>query len=269
MDKHSKKEYSVQCVENALDLLEMFNGKEIEFGVSALSRRLNLPKNKVFRILSTLKARNYIEQNQHTENYRLGWRTVELRHAFVRHMKRFDSARPLMEAFSRECNETVCYSVLDKFSVITLDKVDCAHVYQVSPQVGALSPSYCTAAGKALMSMMPDEDLDSFFSCQKLKQYTPFTITDRTKLREQLQEISSCGYAVARDEMLLGMSSIGTVIRDHTFKTVGAVSVVAPSERLSNERLSGELIPQLLDVAAGISGKLGFYSSGFDPVYAV
>jgi len=39
--------------------------------VTELSKRLKLHKNNVFRLLATLEARGYIEQNKATENYRL------------------------------------------------------------------------------------------------------------------------------------------------------------------------------------------------------
>ena len=97
MGKPGNNQYSVQCVEHALDLLELYHGNHAELGVSTLSRMMMLSRNKVFRLLSTLKSRNYIEQNTHTEKYRLGAKTLELRQSFVRHMRRFDSVRSLLK----------------------------------------------------------------------------------------------------------------------------------------------------------------------------
>lgn len=261
MSKNGKSTYAIQSVEHAFDLLEQFRGQDAEFGVTDLSRRMKLSKNKIFRLLSTLKSRNYIEQDQQTENYRLGFKAVELRQPVVRRLKPFSCVRPMLEAMAKECNETVCYSVLDNFDVVTIDKYDCAHALRASTQIGELSPSYCTAAGKAMLAHMADDVLEEYFSCRQFEQYTPYTITNSVQLRKQLQEIALRGYAVASEEMYMGMSSVGAVIRDHTLRTVGAVTLVGPSERLKGAKLTERLIPLLLTVTADISGKLGCSSS--------
>ena len=49
-----KSDYSIQTVTNALRVLEVF-ADEDEIGVSELSRRLDLHKNNVFRLLATLE----------------------------------------------------------------------------------------------------------------------------------------------------------------------------------------------------------------------
>ena len=71
MVRREKSNYVIQAVAHALDVLEQFHG-DGELGVTELSKRLKLHKNNVFRILATLEARGYIEQNRSTENYRLG-----------------------------------------------------------------------------------------------------------------------------------------------------------------------------------------------------
>lgn len=262
MGKHVKKEYSVQCVEHALDLLELYKGGNTELGVTALSRMMKLPKNKVFRLLSTLKSWNYIEQNQQTENYRLGFKTIELRQSYVRHMKRFDSVRTLLEYLGGECNETVCYSVLDRYNVLTLDIIDSAQVFRASPQVGASLPAHCTAAGKVMLSQLADDEREKYLSSQKFERFTPRTIVEVPRLRKELQDATLRGYAVARDEMSEGMSSVASIIRDHTEGYIGAVSLVLPTARLTEERLAEKFIPLLLGVTARISGKLGYCSVG-------
>lgn len=263
MGKHGKNEYAVQCVEHALDLLELYRGNHAEFGVSTLSRMMRLPKNKVFRLLSTLESRNYIEQNTHTENYRLGAKTLELRQSFVRHMKRLDSLRNLLEIMAGESNETVCYTVLDNGHVLTLEKIESRHVYRASPEVGKMLPAYCTAAGKILLANLDDTARERYLSTQRYERYTCQTIMDSDCLRRELRDAARNGYAVARDELNQGMSSVAGVIRDHTLRTVGAVTLVCPSSRLTEERLSGQIVPLLLTITAGISGRLGYWACDY------
>ena len=57
MTKKPKSDYAIQTVSNALRLLEMFDGEE-RLGVTELSRRLDLHKNNVFRLLATLESKD-------------------------------------------------------------------------------------------------------------------------------------------------------------------------------------------------------------------
>ena len=70
--RREKTNYIIQSVAHALDVLEDFKGDAVELGVTELSKKLKLHKNNIFRLLATLEARGYIEQNKSTENYRLG-----------------------------------------------------------------------------------------------------------------------------------------------------------------------------------------------------
>ena len=202
-----KSTYSIQSVDHAIDLLEQFCAKDAELGVTDLSRRMKLPKNKVFRLLSTLKAKNFIEQNQQSENYRLGYKVMELRQTVVRHLRPLEYWRPLLEALARECNETICYSVLDHFDVVTIDKYECTHALGRLPDRRAAA-FICTSAGKAMLAAMKEEVMEQHLSCSRFVKHTPHTIIDPDKLRQQLQEIARLGYAVGREEMEIGVREV-------------------------------------------------------------
>ena len=78
MVRREKTNYIIQSVSHALDVLEQFTGEPDEFGVTELSKRLKLHKNNVFRLLATLEARGYIEQNKATRELPLGIRCLRL-----------------------------------------------------------------------------------------------------------------------------------------------------------------------------------------------
>ena len=61
MARREKDTYTIRSIRNALNLLEEFKGDKDELGVTELKKRLDLHKNRVFRILATLEAKGYIE----------------------------------------------------------------------------------------------------------------------------------------------------------------------------------------------------------------
>jgi IclR family KDG regulon transcriptional repressor len=258
MAKKEKTEYVIQAVYHAIDLLEQFRDDVDELGVTELSKRLDLHKNNVFRLLATLESRNYIEQNKVTGNYRLGLKTLELGQNFIKQMGLLRQARPVLEQLVKECNETTYVAILKDFQIVYLDVVETDMTVRVVPRVGAQLPAYCTAAGKVQIANMSEEELAKFLPGKELKRFTPNTITDRELLKKQLKEIAAQEYAIDDEELDLGVRCIGAPIRDYTRRIVGAISISGPSMRLTDERLEKDLIPRVKKAAEEISIKLGY-----------
>ena len=259
MAKKEKTDYVIQAVYHALDLLEQFRDEVDELGVTELSKRLDLHKNNVFRLLATLESRHYIEQNRVTGNYRLGLKTLELGQNFIKQMGLLRQARPVLEQLVRDCNETTYVAILKDFQIVYLDVVETDMTVRVVPRVGAQLPAYCTAAGKVQIANMSDEELTKFLPAKELKRYTPNTVTDREALKKQLKQIVEQDYAIDDEELDLGVRCIGAPIRDYTRRIVGAISISGPSMRLTDERMEKELIPRVKKAAEEISGKLGYH----------
>ena len=258
MAKKEKSDYLIQAVSHALDLLEQFQGDTDELGVTELSKRLKLHKNNVFRLLATLEARGYIEQNRVTENYRLGLKTLEIGQTFIRQMGLLRQSKPVLEALVKECNETTYVSILKDFNIIYLDAVETDMTVRVVPRVGSRLPAYCTAAGKAQIAHMSDEELENYLPAKEIKRFTKNTITDRELLKKQLKTIAEQGYAIDNEELDVGVKCVSAPIRDYTRRIIGAVSISGPSMRFTEDRMDKELIPLVTKAAKEISSKLGF-----------
>src|ERR1700738_4891955 len=124
MVRREKSNYTIQSVSHALDVLEQFNGSVDEIGVTELSKRLKLHKNNVFRLLATLEARGYIEQNRATENYRLGIKCLHLGRRYIDHMGLVRQARPILADATRRCRESTFVAILRREGVVPLESVE-------------------------------------------------------------------------------------------------------------------------------------------------
>ncbi len=258
MVKKDKSEYIIQAVSHALDLLEQFHGDIDELGVTELSKRLKLNKNNVFRLLATLESRGYIEQNRATENYRLGLKALELGQTFIKQMGLLRQARPILDRIVEECNETAYVAIFKENHIVYLDVVETNLTVRVVSRVGSRLPAYCTAAGKAHLAFMSDEEFESTLAAQNLVQHTPTTLASKDKLKAELEQVRTNGYAVDNEELDPGVRCIAAPIRDYTRRIVGAVSISGPNMRLDDNRLENELIPMILRASEDLSTRLGF-----------
>ena len=256
--KREKTNYIIQSVNHALDILEEFCKQQEELGVTELSKRLNLHKNNVFRLLATLESRGYIEQNKATENYCLGVKNLELGQAFIKQIGLLRLARPVLNDLERDTNETCYIAVARGNSVFYLDAVETKQIVKVASRVGSRLPIFTTSVGKVLVASEPIEEIEKMIPKAGLTKFTDHTITDKKKLIEHLKVVAQKGYAVDYEEFDLGVACTAAPIRDYTRRVVGAVSLSGPSSRLSMDRLEKELVPMVLEAAKEISRRLGY-----------
>jgi len=258
MAKKDKSEYIIQAVSHALDLLEQFHGDVDELGVTELSKRLKLHKNNVFRLLATLESRGYIEQNRATENYRLGLKSLELGQTFIKQMGLLRQAKPILENMVAKSNETSYVVIFKEGHSVYLDVVETDLTVRVVSRVGSRLPAYCTAAGKAQLAFMSEEELEEVLPTE-LKAHTATTLADRNKLKSQLAEIAKQGYAIDDEELDIGVRCVAAPIRDYTRRIIGALSLSGPAMRFPTERIEKELIPLVMNSAEELSTRLGYH----------
>jgi DNA-binding IclR family transcriptional regulator len=257
MVRREKSNYVIQSVSHALDVMEQFHGNVDEIGVTELSKRLKLHKNNVFRLLATLEARGYIEQNKITENYRLGLRCLQLGQTFIHQMGLLMQARSVLQELSQATKESAYVAIRKGNSIIPLDFVEPARTVRVVSFLGTVLPGHCTAAGKVHLVYeaegAPGQNLP-----ENLDRFTANTIVDRNILREQMKLIGETGYAVERGEFAEDVNAVAVPIRDYTRSLVGTLAVIGPAHRLTEEAVTQNIAPVLLKAGAELSKRLGF-----------
>lgn len=262
--KKSKSDYTIQTVNHALRLLEEFRVED-ELGVTELSRRLNLHKNNVFRLLATLEQAGYIEQSAANERYRLGARCLELGETYCRSHSLLEQARPILKNLAREVRETVHLAQMCAFEVVHVD----AQVYQqpvLTPsRVGQRLPVHCTALGKVLLGLAPDRCRQTYDEAvtngQEISKRTNATIVDPTKLFEHVRTVAGQGYALDIEECEEGLSCAAAPVFDRTGLAVAALSVSGPSFRLGPDELIRNIVPKITASAERLSRDLGYGSA--------
>jgi len=257
MVRREKTNYVIQSVSHALDVLEQFHRTTDEIGVTELSKRLKLHKNNVFRLLATLEARGYIEQNKASENYRLGLKCLQLGQTFIQQIGLLLQSKAVLVDLSKTTQESAYVAIRKREAIIPLDFVEPARPVRVVSFLGTVLPAHCTAAGKAHLTFEP-ESAGGQNLPEHLERYTENTITDRNLLRDQIIMIGESGYAVERGEFAEGVNAVAVPIRDYTRSLVGTLAVVGPENRLTDETINAEIAPVLLKAGSDLSKRLGF-----------
>ena len=87
----------VNSVMKALRVLECFNSITPEMTLTQLSRELDMPKSTLLNLLRTLEEAGYVYRVRQSQNYRLGYKIMELGYSMRSAFPVIQFALPLME----------------------------------------------------------------------------------------------------------------------------------------------------------------------------
>ena len=121
--------------------------------------------------------------------------------------------------------------------------------------VGQHIPLHATSNGKVLLAWLPEAELDELLG--NLPALTGATITTKPRFKRELAVVRDQGYAVAVDELEVGLTAIAAPVRNAHGDVVCSMSLSGPTFRLPPERV-GEVTPLLVETADELSHRLGW-----------
>lgn len=224
-----------------------------EAGVTQLASELGLTKATVHRLLNAMERFELIERNSENERYRLGLKLHQLGTRAVESRTLRNEAHRLLLEMSRRSRETVSLAVPAPGGVICLDRVNSPHtVINVCTPVGAMFPPHCTAAGKAILAYLTEEELLEVVKRSGLRRYSPFSISRLPDLKENLRLIRQRGYAVDHQELERGLSGVAAPVLGAHERVIAAVGIAGPTQRFRAKELA-QKIALVTEIAARLS----------------
>jgi DNA-binding IclR family transcriptional regulator len=244
----------VQSVDRALTILGIL-ARLGQAGVTEIAVELGVHKSTAFRLVSTLETHELVEQTEERGKYRLGLGLVRLAGASTARLDVVQEARPVCRKLATECGETVNVAVLSDRAALYVDQASGGSALPSHNWVGQHIPLHATSNGKVLLSGLEADEVDR--RVDALPAYTDRTITDRGVLDKELVDVRERGYAVATDELELGLTALAAPVRSAHGDVVASVSVSGPSYRLPEPRVA-ELVVLVVEAADEVSRRLGW-----------
>ncbi|WP_020676685.1 IclR family transcriptional regulator [Geopsychrobacter electrodiphilus] len=245
MPPRQKESYSIQSVDNALDVLEALCEEGEEVRISQLSERLGMNKTSIFRLLATFENRGYVEKEPRSGKYKLGISAYEMGQKFLSCMGLLRNAKPVIERLARECNEALYLAVPRGNEILMLDMVDTLQQVKIIPLVGNRYPVTTVSAG--LVILANSEAHRRNCNCEEL---SAISVT--------LPEILKNGGYIDRGVMGEGITSLSVPIIDAQGNVPGSLCMVGPEFRLTPKKIKETYLPQLIEAGVVISSKLGY-----------
>jgi DNA-binding IclR family transcriptional regulator len=227
--------YPIESVDNALRLLMMVAERK-QVRVSEASAELGTAVSTAHRLLAMLAHHDLVAQDAESKAYRAGPALVRMGLAAVRNLDIRVLARPYIESLRDSARETVHLAVLQGREVLFVDCAESPQALRVASRTGTVMPAHCTSVGKALLATLPEASLRSTYRTARLSALTPFSVTQRSELFSQLEEVRKVGYAHNNNEGELGVGSVSAAVLDGQGRGIAGISVAVPLVRMSDKR---------------------------------
>lgn len=242
---------SLTSVSKAMKLLVMLQSAE-SLRVVDVSRSLGVAGSTAHRLLTCLRDEGFLRQQEHSRHYVAGPELLRLARYFSAQNTLERTARPHLERLCKSINEAVNLQILIGGEVLCIDSVvEDRHSLQVRHITGQRALATVSAAGKALLSSLPQHELVDVLN-QNEEWATEKTNRDLGHLNRELATIRERGYAVNMGEREPGVHAVAVPVFDLQKNMIAALSVAAPSVRLPAHRVSG-IVKTLRATSAAIT----------------
>ncbi|MEU6098342.1 IclR family transcriptional regulator C-terminal domain-containing protein [Streptomyces sp. NPDC047079] len=247
----SKQELGREFVESlarGLTVITSFGEGRSALTLTEVAEATGLARATARRALITLEHLGYV--TAHDRVFRLTPRVLGLGFPPLSRATLADMAAPHLAALSGLLHESASLAVPAGDDIQYIARVAPRHIMSVNIALGSRLPAYATSMGRVMLADLPDPALPEPAA------RTPWTVTDRDRLRAVLDRVRRDGYALVDGELEEGLRSIAVPVRERGGRVVAAVNAAMHSSRRTPRECVSEVLPELRATAARIETDL-------------
>jgi DNA-binding IclR family transcriptional regulator len=227
----------VQSVERAIAILRLLAAEGTPLRLAEVQRGTGLQKTVAHRLLQTLVAERFVEQDADSGRFHVGIGAFEVAQAYPHGSALIGLSRRHLSELVGGSPHTAYLATLDGFEIVYLAAIEGTGPLRVHVRPGSRNPAYATAVGKVLLAELEDDEIEALAATHGLAQLTPSTLTTSEELLEQVREVRAQGYALNSEEAYPGIGAIATTIRDPDGEVRCAVSLSYATSLLDPDEL--------------------------------
>lgn len=249
------KRTALSSVSNSLAVLE-FLIESGEAGVSEIARHVGVTVGTSHRLVATLVATGWAEQNPGNRKYQPSHKVVTLAQRLRTRLNTREIAHRHLVELVEAVHETGNLAILTESKILYVDKVTSDQPFGIEARIGSRLPAYCTALGKTLVANLPDDEVDEYLKLVETVRSSGQKPRPRAAgvLRTELRKARSNGYALDAGEYLPDVYCVAAPISGVGSNVVAAISVSVPRSRF--EPGSARFVEAVGTTAAAMSEEL-------------
>ena len=219
-----------------------------------ISQELGLSRSATYRLVDRLASEGWLDPVP--DGFRLGPRAMMLGVAAMGQTELLQIAPPDAAIAGGPGRHTVNLAVPDGNFMTYVAQEEGPEAVRATARLGTRRPLNCSGLGKAYLATLPRDELAERLQTMPFIRLTARSIMDAATLSAELDRVRERGYALDDLEVEEGVGCVAAAVRDFRGRTVAAISVAGPVERI---RASTQTIAaELLHTTSQLSTRLGY-----------
>ncbi len=202
--------------------------------MAELSRRLQMSRTTVHRLVATLERHGFIERST-SGRLALGLHLFLLGTAVHERIALARIARPHLRVLAESFRVSSYLSVRDGDEALCVERVDGGGVTLAAYQLGDTLPLHIGAGPLVLLAGLPDDEVDRILA-QLPSRTTADAMVGPEVIRARVEAVRSSAVAWADGDVEVGVVAAGVPVRDGLGRTIAAVSVAGLDAQLTSRR---------------------------------
>jgi DNA-binding IclR family transcriptional regulator len=219
-------------VDRALVVLQFVARVRRPVKFTELVTATSIPKSTLHTLLASLESARFLSRS--TAGYEVGIGAFEVGTAMPVASSLRAAVAPILDSLAAATGEACHFGMLVGTEVVYLDRRDTGEGLRFASRIGQRLPAHATGLGKAMLALLPDEELRSRYP-ERLAAVTSQTLTTRERLFEIVTLVRSAGYAIETEESTPGVCCIGMAVE--TAEGPLGVSITVPVQRATVDQL--------------------------------
>jgi DNA-binding IclR family transcriptional regulator len=225
----------LHTLSKALDVLMALAQHGGDMKASELEAELEVSRSSLYRIIGTLKQKNFIEVGPQG-SYRLGLTVLSLGIVAKENHSVDALVKPVMERIVQETKETVMLTSLVFPHAMCIARVESPYSIRLSYEVGRFMPLCAGASGKVLLGTLNENQLCQYMQLASERGFFAACHTDENTLRKHLDDLKQNGYSLSISEVDDDAFAVAVPVFDKAGKQRYGISLAGPVKRLQAEK---------------------------------
>ena len=221
----------LESVEVVAHILDALASSSSPLGVTELARALNETKSRIHRNLVSLKYFGFIDQEEVSEKYRLGWKLFQLGQ---RAGSEFDVRKitfPYLNFLSATCGLSSLLAIPFNGQALVMDAVSNEGNVSISVKPGNRPLPHCSAQGRVALAYATPAQRERLLA-PPLESPSPLAMTDPKAILKRLHVIQDQLYEHAPNETLMGINVLSVPLFKNEGELIGVLSLVGSVQHL-------------------------------------
>lgn len=237
----------IETLDRGLRVIQSFGIDRRPMTLSDLSKRVNLPRATVRRILMTLVRSGFVVGDERL--FSLTPRVLLLASAYLTSNQINTVMQPLMDEVASKAKEVCSLAIMDGEQAVFIARSSPARVFSTGLDIGYRLPAFCTSVGRVLLGRLANDELTRTVDSMKLAPQTQSTLVDKSAVIATIIADRTKGYSLVDQEAEEGFRSVSVPIRRYDGAVIAAANIGAHVDRITTGEMIDRFLPLLKEMS--------------------